>query len=134
MNELGKGMVQVTKNVCNIRFNKANNWVGQVGEYKGFCVFKNERYALRATWKLLRNYISQDDNTISKIITRFAPPCENNTEKYIKDVEALTFINKNKKLIGEIKELATIISAMSLIETGSNITPAFIAKAVNDLM
>lgn len=75
-----------TNNPFNIRYSESNSWVGMVGEYKGFCKFSHESYAVRAMFKLILNYIRRGVDTPRKIITRFAPPSENNTERYIKFV------------------------------------------------
>ena len=45
-------------NPANIRFNKKNNWLGQIGSDNGFCVFDTLEHGLRALIVLLRNYIN----------------------------------------------------------------------------
>ena len=73
-------------NPLNIRFSKSNNWKGQSGENKGFCVFETRKYGYRAAFINLRSYSKRGLNTIEKIIMSWAPPVENNTESYIKYV------------------------------------------------
>lgn len=73
-------------NPLNIRYSCNNKWIGQVGEDNGFCVFESLAYGFRAAFILLRNYKKQGFDSVEKIITKFAPPCENPTYQYIKFV------------------------------------------------
>lgn len=70
-------------NPLNIRFTPMNNWLGQSGEEKGFCTFKDLNYGCRAALFLLNAYIKRGYDTIPKIISRWAPASENNTKAYI---------------------------------------------------
>lgn len=71
-------------NPANIRFNKNNNWLGQVGSDNGFCVFDTLEHGLRALVILLCNYINVHKlHSVSLIISRYAPACENDTCNYI---------------------------------------------------
>lgn len=54
---------EVTQNLLNIRYNESNKWKGQTGSYKGFCVFENTDYSIRAGIKILRSY----NNGVSRI-------------------------------------------------------------------
>ncbi|NCA80598.1 MAG: structural protein [Sphingobacteriia bacterium] len=52
-----------------------------------FCVFKSPEYGIRALAKLLQNYQTLYGlNTPRKIISRYAPPNENQTQAYIQSV------------------------------------------------
>lgn len=71
-------------NPFNIRYNNINRWKGLVGSNKGFCVFSDVEFGLRAGIYLLRKYIDVYKlKTVPKIISRFAPPTENDTRSYI---------------------------------------------------
>lgn len=71
-------------NPANIRYNKKNNWLGQIGSDNGFCVFDTIEHGLRALIVLLRNYINVYKlHSVSEIISRYAPACENDTRNYI---------------------------------------------------
>lgn len=73
-----------TSNPFNIRYNKRNQWKGQVGNYRGFCIFSEDKYAIRAFLILCHVYrVKYNIQTISQFITRYAPPRENNTQRYI---------------------------------------------------
>ena len=74
------------KNPFNIR--KSNNsWRGKtaLNPDKEFERFTSMDYGLRAGFLLLRNaYLAKGFNTVEKIINRYAPSSENNTDAYIK--------------------------------------------------
>ena len=115
-------LAEQTNNPLNIRYNPANRWQGQTGELKGFCVFRNRAYGFRAGYKLLVNYIKNGHDTLEKIISRFAPPAENNTENYIKYVEDDCIIDRRLKLgaetIHDYWTIIIIIRAMARMESG----------------
>lgn len=70
-------------NPFNIRKSKCNNWKGKVKSNDAeFETFSNMYYGVRAGIVLLRNYIKTGHNTINKIIDKWAPTCENDTESY----------------------------------------------------
>ncbi len=70
-------------NPFNIRFNKRNNWLGQIGQKRGFCEFDSINHGVRAAFVLIKGYIERDIDTPRKIINRFAPPKENDTIAYL---------------------------------------------------
>lgn len=71
-------------NPLNIRYNQRNNWQGQLRPVKGFCTFKSLYYGFRAAYRLLERYELFGVITVRGIITRWAPPCDdNNTDAYI---------------------------------------------------
>lgn len=109
-------------NPLNIRYNPANNWVGQTGEYKGFCVFKSESYGIRAAYKLLFNCIKNGHNTLADIIERWAPPTENDTKKYLRFVCEDVIIDPSEPLgystIHDYWTIIIILRAMATMESG----------------
>jgi len=64
-----------------------DTWMGMSYDQSGdsrFVVFSAPVYGLRALMIVLRNYQKLYDlNTIEQIVTRWAPPHENPTDKYI---------------------------------------------------
>ena len=71
-------------NIFNIRANGAK-WIGQTGANKGFAEFDTQEHAIRAWLVLMRTYRRKHGlTTIRGIINRFAPPSENNTDKYVR--------------------------------------------------
>ena len=100
-----------------------NNWNGQIGvEPEGrFSQFVDIVHGYRAALVLLRGrgYINGGNNTIRKIITKFAPDNENYTEGYIINVSKLTGIEPDAVLSRNDKDkLTRIVYAMSIIENG----------------
>ena len=63
-------------------------WQGQIGvDDHGFCIFDTYRHGLRALGKLLLTYYDKHGlKTVRGIISRWAPPTENNTVSYIAGV------------------------------------------------
>lgn len=79
-----KTLAQRNNNPGNIVFSKKNFWIGQLGSYKGYCVFDSEYNGFRALVKLLVGYINKGYRSIDDIIYRFCPPGHggNNPEFY----------------------------------------------------
>lgn len=73
-------------NPMNLRYSERNNWIGQTGQTNGFCCFQSVEYGFRAAFITLQSYGKSGYNTITKIVTRWAPPAENPTQTYIKYV------------------------------------------------
>ena len=73
-------------NPLNIRRNPRNRWRGLRKEQtdKSFCQFKAMKWGLRAAIKLLDNYIRRGAQTPRQIISRWAPPSENDTASYVR--------------------------------------------------
>lgn len=78
-------------NPLNIR-RGANKWLGEVDSIRGvrdadFCQFSSLAYGYRAAIRIFFTYQSKYRcKTIREIITRWAPPIENNTRAYINRV------------------------------------------------
>jgi hypothetical protein len=108
-------------NPLNIRHN-ADVFQGETkGNDKSFKTFSTIPYGYRAAFVTLATYLSRDCNTIEKIISRWAPPTENDTQAYISAVvkysgvaadEVLTAASGGKYIL--------IVSAMSFVENGVN--------------
>lgn len=87
-------------NPGNIR-RSSTNWLGLSSTQSDseFCQFENMEYGVRALLVLLRTYYNKHNcNTTKKIISRFAPLVENNTEKYIKYVCDFYRISSESKM------------------------------------
>lgn len=71
-------------NPLNIRVTN-DKWEGAIGDDGEFVIFESPEYGFRAAYKILIRYISfHGIKTVSKIINRWAPSCENHTDNYIK--------------------------------------------------
>lgn len=85
-------------NPGNIRASK-DTWLGKTGQdSRGFVVFDTLPHGYRALYKLLDNYIKKGYDTIDKVINKYAPPTENETEIYINHVVSWTGIARYQKL------------------------------------
>ena len=98
---------------------------GFQGEIKGndplFKTFSSMAYGYRAAFVTLGTYLSRGWNTIERIISRWAPPSENDTEKYIDDVEKRSGVPRNKILtVSDGADYILIVAAMSFVENGRN--------------
>ena len=108
-----------------------DRWLGRSGTDGRFVKFKSPEYGLRAIGKVINTYQKKHNiNTIKGIITRWAPPIENNTSLYItyvckhtgiKPNQPLNIFDKSGKLKKE-RELKLIISAIIKMENGSKYT------------
>ena len=114
-------------NPGNIRYNPKNK--GVIGRSPGgFSIFQTWYHGLYAMKSLLtRSYLGKGFNTIEKIIYRYAPPVENDTEKYIRNLVSWTNIPRNKVLT--VSDLNTLIPGIVRQETSKKITVQDMEKA-----
>ena len=70
-------------NPFNIRYNKRNNWQGQLSPVNGFCRFSTLWAGYRAFILILVSYREKGCRNIRSIIERYAPSTENDTARYI---------------------------------------------------
>lgn len=135
MKEKKQTIAEICNNPLNIRFNPRNNWRGGRGEHKGFQIFKSNAYGIRAAYVILTNYIRNGCNTIELIVSRWAPPCENNTENYIRFVENETLIPRDLELtdlsIHDYWTKLMLIRAMAKIESGQDFEEQTISLYIN---
>lgn len=123
-------------NPLNIR--KGASWQG-LADFQTdpqFCVFRSMVYGLRAAHKLLRNYITGMDgrtfpcDTLSTIISKWAPPTENATTKYIDFVSKETGLNPFERLHHlDRKMMCDIVCAMAFVECGQRIDRSLVESA-----
>lgn len=115
-------------NPLNIR--KGNNWKGERPNQtdKAFEEFESMEMGVRAGFYLIRKYmtgyngLTEKFNTIEKIIRRWAPASENNTQAYIDTVAKKTGISPRLKLSFQSKrQMADIVAAMIEVECGQSI-------------
>ena len=74
-------------NPGNIEKSKNNKWQGMAESQpdKRFITFTSPEWGIRAIARILINYKDKYDlDTVKKIISRWAPPSENNTGAYVK--------------------------------------------------
>ena len=105
-------------NPLNIRRNPANQWQGlrPVQADKLFCQFKAMKWGLRAAIKLLDNYIRRGAQTPRQIISRWAPPSENDTASYVRKACQRAGLDPDFPVLFWA-DLRKLIKAMSWIES-----------------
>ena len=106
-------------NPLNIRRVAGTHWKGQCDEQtdNAFVQFRTIEFGLRAAFVLLRTYSAKyHANCIRDIISRWAPPSENNTEKYIKNVCLWTGLGGLQRLTEE--DWPRLVKAMARQECG----------------
>lgn len=109
-------------NPLNIRNSNSFKWEGQIGrDPDNFCIFKSMLYGVRAVFGLLRSYNHRHKiDTIRGIITRWAPPSENDTENYIQHVAAAAGISPDERIHYRSPQMRLVVKEMARIE--SNVT------------
>jgi hypothetical protein len=119
-------------NPLNIR-HSADHFQGEIaGTDKSFKTFSSLAYGYRAAFVILGTYFSQGCNTIEKIISRWAPPAENDTESYISQVERYSGVPRHKELTSASgTEYMMIVAAMSFVENGQNADIAEVQAGFN---
>lgn len=118
-NEIPRGLRN--NNPGNIRIN-SDLFQGEVrpSKDKSFKEFETMAYGYRAMFKILSNYFKNYKlDTIRKMITRWAPPKENHTEKYIQFVSDYAGIPADDPINVNNRELMIrIVAGMSRMENG----------------
>lgn len=119
-------------NPLNIR--KGNNWQGERHPQSdtAFEEFSCMVYGLRAGFKLIKNYMTKAPRatTIRDIITRWAPPSENDTEGYIRFVATSVGIRPETKIdFRECTRICALVSAMCQMESNYKPSQAILATA-----
>lgn len=104
----------------------ATNWQGQIKPSADppFAQFSDPVWGARAMIILVkRTYRGYGLNTIRAIITRYAPPSENDTEAYISAVVGKTGLSANRVLSTE-DDYKRVIQSMASVENGVPVNAA----------
>jgi len=112
-------------NWLNIRKSK-DTWQGKIdGDDKEFETFETPQHSIRAATIILRNYQKKHNkNTVAEMISRWAPPVENKTDKYIDYVAKRVGIDKTDHVKMFNKHQAcTFMLAMAEMEVGKDALP-----------
>lgn len=103
-------------------------WQGKTaGSDPRFETFVSLPYGIRALLVDLHSKISNGYNTVRKIISRFAPPNENETGRYIEYVSAKTGFSPDQKLNASKDTISNLARFIIIKENGSGITEAELA-------
>lgn len=108
-------------NPGNIRLS-ADKWQGLADKQTDadFFQFKDASWGIRAMAVILIGYYDRDGlDTVSGIISKWAPPSENDTAAYIKDVCRDTIFTADKKLnLHQYGDIAPLVKAIIHHENG----------------
>ena len=111
-------------NPLNLRV--GNNWKGEVANPSDhtFEQFTEMKWGVRAAFVVLRNYIVRHKcNTIRKIISRWAPANENNTQAYIATVSQRANIKPDEVInVDNTCQMIALLLAMCFVENGQEIS------------
>lgn len=123
-------------NPFNIKYNNINKWKGQTGFNKGFCVFSDMEFGLRAGIYLLRKYINVYKlKSVKEIIGRFAPPSENATSAYISYVSNYLGVRPdsqiNEFLVKDLTIFYNLCSAICYYESWFRLTYEEFSRVYN---
>ncbi len=103
-------------NPGNIRYSKFSQRVGAIGQAGDFAVFPDEATGMYAIEALLRTD-SYNKLTVAGAISRYAPPSENDTAAYHRNIERLTGLSINKRMADlSAAELTQVAKAIRQIE------------------
>jgi uncharacterized protein YaaQ len=98
-------------NPGNIEYGDFAKKHGATGSDGRFAIFPTLQAGQDAQASLLMGYMAQGNNTISKIVSKWAPGSENNTGAYIADVSKKTGIDANSVL--DTAQLGKVRQAMA---------------------
>ena len=117
-------------NIFNIRAGRAQ-WLGMTGISRGFVEFDTQEHGIRAWLVLMRNYRQKYGcRTIRQIVTRFAPPSENNTKRYIRYCAEGVMLDADCALTS-LTDYAFLGKYMARMETGTAVTVNEILEVMN---
>ena len=124
-----QNIIKIAKNnIFNIR--TGAKWKGMTGATKGFVEFETREHGIRAWIVLMHNYrVKHRCATVRAIITRYAPPCENQTQAYIKYCRERVYKSEITWLT-TTADYVRLGIAMAKMETGTVLT----AQEIYDVM
>jgi len=119
-------------NPGNIRHNSATKWEGAIGNQSGFVKFVSQEWGARALMKILKTYQTKYHlNTINDIITKYAPPNENDTASYIRFVSQKMGVRPQDKIdLSNPNTLGNLTKIIIKKETGYDCPQEVIYKAL----
>lgn len=133
-NNLPRGLRN--NNPGNIRRNSDVFQGEKTSSDREFKQFKSMAYGYRAIFKILSNYYRNYKlDTIRKIIGRWAPENENNTNAYIKAVSDYAGIPADDPInINDREQMIRIVAGMSKVENGREADMSDVSNGVELVM
>lgn len=118
-------------NPLNIRRVVGSHWNGEIrAEGSAFCQFTTLEHGIRAAYQILDTYRRKYHAVcIEDIISRWAPPSENDTDAYIRSVCTLTGFGGRERLTET--EWPALIKAMALVESRMHLDESVLKTAYN---
>lgn len=116
------------------RSNDAWQGLAPVQNDAAFFQFESPEWGIRALTRVLKNYQARHGlNTIRGIINRWAPPTENDTAAYIRNMENWTGLDADTPLdLSQPFVLGALVPAIIRMENGIQPYPdALIAKGIS---
>lgn len=108
-------------NPGNLKYYEFARKMGAIGQADGFAVFPDEETGMRALNELLRSN-SYNKLTIAGAINKYAPKKENNVSAYLNQIQNLTGLSINKRMVdlteSELSRVANAILKIEGWETG----------------
>lgn len=107
-------------NAGNIRLSKTR-YLGEVvpSSDNAFKQFKTMAWGYRAVFVLLDSYFRKGLVTLRQMISRYAPPNENDTESYIRNVAQNAVVDPDAPLdVNDRNVMILVVAAISNVENG----------------
>ena len=117
----------------------SSGWQGQIGRTKeGFAIFAGPEWGARAFVRNARTqYILRGCTTPAQFVTKFAPPSENDTKRYLRFVCVRMGLNANSDMklfdrrgVPNMKVLPVLMKAMCKFESGIEPPDSVILKGI----
>lgn len=114
-------------NPLNIRRYVTNDWLGKITDSVAtdmeFEQFRHAKYGFRAVYILLHRYIKQGDNTVRRIIQRWAPTSDgNHVDNYVRAVCDEVGLTENTEIrLNCYADMSRLIEGMFYVENGYRI-------------
>ena len=127
---------ELNNNPPNIRKVPGTHWKGELPSIQGgdgggsFVQFTTLEHGIRAAYQILDTYRRKYKAVcIDDIISRWAPPSENDTEAYIRSVCTLTGFGGQERLTEA--QWPALVKAMALIESRMHLDEGILKTAYN---
>jgi hypothetical protein len=118
-----------TNNPLNLSFANQPNAIGTDGR---FAVFQTPEEGVAASVRQLQLYGQRGLNTIDQIVSRWAPPSENNTAAYIQAVAQRVGVSPNQEIdLSDPNIMRRLVNAMSVQEVGRVIPDDVLRRGVD---